>query len=490
MPGRIAVAAVIVLIVVLVLLIKNNSARQGARTFAPPPTPMSTAQEWPADRVHLPITPFLPALNIQVESLLLFNSADNNLPKAQRSYSTEFVEGTIASLNWELTLRSPLKSARQYFKTVVYLYGPDGQRISQTRSSSYIEPAWTQSYHADRLSQTMSATGTYHVSLFIDGIKAAATTFNVVAPQVTQTQPNEAPASNTDSTEPKQQPPPISSPEIQASFDCKRAQTQSERIICALPELASLDLRMARQYYEMLNGLAGADRQDFAREHLAWFKNYSRTCNSLPTWNQQAIRECVRNNLTARLSNLQSRPAPASAISALTNEAQQRAPLEQDCVTERRLSNQSLLGLLERDELARVRGTCEKLYGVPAAPEAPKPSTGASAQPAEAPDRNGSWRRSGEARVGGEVVQPELIKKVSPTYPPLAKQARVEGKVRLSATVGVNGKLRDIHILSGHPVLVSAATDAVRRWEYRPGTLNGRTIDTSVHIDVTFTLSQ
>ncbi|MGA2327890.1 MAG: energy transducer TonB [Bryobacteraceae bacterium] len=93
-------------------------------------------------------------------------------------------------------------------------------------------------------------------------------------------------------------------------------------------------------------------------------------------------------------------------------------------------------------------------------------------------------------RVGGNVQQANLIRKITPVYPPLAKQARIQGQVRFTAIIGKDGSIQNLQIVSGHPLLVPAAQDAVRQWLYRPTLLNGEPVEVITQIDVNFTLSQ
>ena len=64
---------------------------------------------------------------------------------------------------------------------------------------------------------------------------------------------------------------------------------------------------------------------------------------------------------------------------------------------------------------------------------------------------------------------PKLITKVRPIYPPEAKKAGIEGTVVLRATIGKDGSVSDLVVLSGDPQLVRAAMDAVQQWRYLPG---------------------
>jgi protein TonB len=90
--------------------------------------------------------------------------------------------------------------------------------------------------------------------------------------------------------------------------------------------------------------------------------------------------------------------------------------------------------------------------------------------------------------VGGNVQQANLIRQVKPVYPALAKQARIQGTVELSAIIGKDGKVQDLKLVHGHPLLVQAAIQAVRDWEYRPTLLNGEPVEVATTIDVNFTL--
>ncbi|HWR54724.1 MAG TPA: energy transducer TonB, partial [Bryobacteraceae bacterium] len=93
-------------------------------------------------------------------------------------------------------------------------------------------------------------------------------------------------------------------------------------------------------------------------------------------------------------------------------------------------------------------------------------------------------------KVGGNVQQANLVRKVTPVYPPLAKQARIQGVVKFTAIIGSDGRITNLQMVSGHPLLVTAATEAVKQWVYRPTLLNGEPVEVITQIDVNFTLSQ
>jgi protein TonB len=103
-------------------------------------------------------------------------------------------------------------------------------------------------------------------------------------------------------------------------------------------------------------------------------------------------------------------------------------------------------------------------------------------EPAKAPEKPHA--------VGGDVQAAKLIKKVIPAYPALAKQARISGTVRLVGVIARDGTIEQLQVVSGHPLLVGTAVDAVRQWVYRPTLLNGVAVEVIAPIDVIFTLAQ
>ena len=92
--------------------------------------------------------------------------------------------------------------------------------------------------------------------------------------------------------------------------------------------------------------------------------------------------------------------------------------------------------------------------------------------------------------VGGNVQAARLVNKVTPLYPPLARQTRISGTVRLHAIIGKNGGVEQLQVVSGHPLLVQSALDAVRQWRYQPTLLNGDPVEVDTEIDVVFSLAQ
>jgi len=82
----------------------------------------------------------------------------------------------------------------------------------------------------------------------------------------------------------------------------------------------------------------------------------------------------------------------------------------------------------------------------------------------------------------------QLVNLVDPVYPPDAEQKHIEGTVRLHATIGVDGSIKDLQPLSGPPSLLPAALSAVREWRYNPTLLNGQPIETQEDISLVFRL--
>ncbi|MBI1940733.1 MAG: energy transducer TonB, partial [Acidobacteria bacterium] len=82
----------------------------------------------------------------------------------------------------------------------------------------------------------------------------------------------------------------------------------------------------------------------------------------------------------------------------------------------------------------------------------------------------------------------KLIYNPAPEYPPLAKMARIQGTVRLEAVIGVDGRIQNLKAISGHPLLVNAALEAVSRWRYQPTLLNGEPVEVLTEVDAIFHL--
>lgn len=110
----------------------------------------------------------------------------------------------------------------------------------------------------------------------------------------------------------------------------------------------------------------------------------------------------------------------------------------------------------------------------------------APAVPAPQPKRTAP---NGPIRVG-RISEANLIHKVVPVYPPLAKSARIQGSVEFTAMISKQGEIENLQLVHGHPLLVTAAREAVLQWRYRPTLLNGQPVEVITDIIVNFTLSQ
>lgn len=91
-------------------------------------------------------------------------------------------------------------------------------------------------------------------------------------------------------------------------------------------------------------------------------------------------------------------------------------------------------------------------------------------------------------KQGGEVTAASIITQTRPAYPPLARQARIQGTVVLHAIVDKDGQVAKLEVISGHPLLVQSAMEAVRQWRYKPTQLNGEPVEVDTTIQVTFTM--
>jgi len=97
---------------------------------------------------------------------------------------------------------------------------------------------------------------------------------------------------------------------------------------------------------------------------------------------------------------------------------------------------------------------------------------------------------SAPLRVGGKVQAAKIVHQVTPVYPPLARQARISGIVRLEAAISRSGTIESLQVMSGHPMLTQAALDAVRQWVYQPTLLNGQPVEVVTQIEVNFKLAE
>jgi protein TonB len=91
--------------------------------------------------------------------------------------------------------------------------------------------------------------------------------------------------------------------------------------------------------------------------------------------------------------------------------------------------------------------------------------------------------------VPSDVQAAKLIRKVIPVYPQMARVTRTQGTVRITGTIGKDGAIARLQLVSGHPLLVQAALEAVKQWTYQPTLLNGQPVEVITTIDVMFRLN-
>jgi protein TonB len=87
------------------------------------------------------------------------------------------------------------------------------------------------------------------------------------------------------------------------------------------------------------------------------------------------------------------------------------------------------------------------------------------------------------------MMEGNLVHRVQPEYPTLARQARVQGVVVLRAMISRDGAIENLQVLSGNPLLTPSALNAVRQWRYRPYVLNGEPVEVETEVTVNFILS-
>jgi len=90
-------------------------------------------------------------------------------------------------------------------------------------------------------------------------------------------------------------------------------------------------------------------------------------------------------------------------------------------------------------------------------------------------------------RVSGNVQVSKLINAPAPEYPPLARSARISGVVRFNAVIGIDGRIQNLQLVTGHPLLVPPAQAAVSQYVYQPTLLNGQPVEVLTQVDVNFT---
>ncbi|MGB8523381.1 MAG: energy transducer TonB [Candidatus Acidiferrales bacterium] len=113
---------------------------------------------------------------------------------------------------------------------------------------------------------------------------------------------------------------------------------------------------------------------------------------------------------------------------------------------------------------------------------APPPSPGDTSQP------DASASTLGHTHIGATVAAAQLIHQVAPVYPPIAKTAHISGTVVLHVIIAQDGTIKDLQYVSGPPLLMKSAMDAVREWVYRPTLVNDNPVEVDTTVSVVYTL--
>lgn len=122
------------------------------------------------------------------------------------------------------------------------------------------------------------------------------------------------------------------------------------------------------------------------------------------------------------------------------------------------------------------------IFGQAIAAPPPPPPPAVAAEPKAPP-------RVRRILAASNLIEAKLIRPaLQPVYPPLAKQTRTQGVVVLAALIGPDGRIRNLRVLTGHPLLTQAAMDAVRQWRYHPTLLNGEPVEVDTTVEVRFVL--
>ena len=248
------------------------------------------------------------------------------------------------------------------------------------------------------------------------------------------------------------------------------------------PDGKDRQLDVARSWYEKLTGLDPKNKEAwYSLGVIDWMKWY-------PKWMEALNRDGLRPDDAQPISNARIRlDLKDSATYVEDGIANLKKALEIDPLYADAMAYVNLL-IRER---ASLDDTMEQYKAdialaddwVQKSIEAKKSAAAAKglreAPPPQTPSR---------IRVGGNVQECNLITKVDPVYPQLAWQARIQGTVRFQVIIAADGRMQNIQLVSGHPLLVQAARDAVQQYVYRPTLLNGRPVEVVTTVDVNFSL--
>jgi protein TonB len=106
--------------------------------------------------------------------------------------------------------------------------------------------------------------------------------------------------------------------------------------------------------------------------------------------------------------------------------------------------------------------------------------------PAEQPHDKAAFAPPERIRVGGELMGTKLVHRVTPKYPKEAMKKHIRGTVRMEILVDRDGRVIETNVLSGDALLARAATQALRKWRYRPILLNGKPVQVLTEVNINF----
>lgn len=197
---------------------------------------------------------------------------------------------------------------------------------------------------------------------------------------------------------------------------------------------------------------------------------------------KQEYSALIENGMSNLQKALEIDPAYSDAMAYMNLFIRERADLkdsEEECRRDVALADQWVQRALEAKK-SQAQTSQSAIAAPPPPPPPPPPSRSQSPPPiTDQPQR---------VRVGGNTQQYNLIRKVDPVYPELARQARIQGVVRFNVIIGRDGSILNFQLVSGHPLLVEAARQAANQWVYKPTLLNGEPVEVVTQIDVQFSL--
>lgn len=151
---------------------------------------------------------------------------------------------------------------------------------------------------------------------------------------------------------------------------------------------------------------------------------------------------------------------------------------------------QTVVTLVSDNPNAIHLGPARETTTDPALAQPGDPGIGRKDMPNLLPGGHGSGVELQPKRIVSVLSEAQLLNRVEPVYPKMALLSGVQGEVKLHAIIARDGRIMSLSVISGHPLLVRAAEDAVSQWRYRPYYLNGAPVEVETFITVHFTKGQ